>query len=251
MRIVVTSILALLAGHGCSSDKSSDPLSGIEVKVESSGEGMWKVSVANHQKGTIQIAWDASSYVGADGKSLGRLIRGETRRIDVGKPQPATPVAPSASIEEDVIPESYTDDMARLKPDENGTMYLAFESESGKQTWHGHPVQDPNTIPLTSGFYCTTPKVAGGEEFCARVLAHCENGRATGARSAGKPGAIDEVMGPCTNVASARCFDFTPKSVTGEKIEPVERCFVATEMCAKQRSTLAPLGTATDCAERK
>jgi len=262
--------LLVIAGIvGCSS-KSSDPLGQIEVKLESRGEGIWNITVANRQAAAVKILWDESSYVGADGKSRGRLVRGETRRIDVGKPQPPTPVAPNATIEESVIPESYASDVrASLEPDEKGTMYLVIESSTGKHTWHGvsvprprtipipvtnpddPPAPDPESIPLTSGFYCTTPKSPGADEFCSRVLEHCENGRETGARSVGKSGAIDEVMNPCTKVETALCFDFTPKSIAGETFEPVEACSVSSAACTKARKVLASTGTVTKCAERK
>ncbi len=270
-RLAGFTLLVIAGIVGCRS-KSSDPLGKIEVKLESNGEGMWNVTVANHQAAAVKILWDESSYVGADGKSLGRLVRGETRRIDVGKPQPPTPLAPNATIEEDVLPESYASDVkASLEPDEKGTMYLVIETNTGKHTWHGVSVQhpkttpipadapkripisapDPKSIPLTSGFYCTTPKSSGSGEFCSRVLDYCENGRETGARSVGKSGAIDEVMNPCTKVETAMCFDFTPESVAGEAFEPIEQCSVSSAACTKGRKVLASSGTVTKCAERK
>ncbi|NVB82444.1 MAG: hypothetical protein HOV81_28955 [Kofleriaceae bacterium] len=269
-RLARFTLLVIAGIVGCSS-KPSDPLGQIEVKLESSGEGMWNITVANHHAAAVKILWDESSYVGTDGKSRGRLVRGETRRIDVGKPQPPTPVAPNATIEESVIPESYASDVrASFEPDEKGTMYLVIESSTGKHTWHGvsvphpgtipipaadpkddPPAPDPKSIPLTSGFYCTTPKIPGADEFCSRVLEYCENGRATGARSVSKPGPIDEVMNPCTKVETALCFDFTPKSIAGKTFEPIEECSVSSAACTRTRKVLASTGTVTKCAERK
>jgi hypothetical protein len=73
------------------------------------GVSAWNLKITNNTPGLVTVSWDESTFVTNDGQSQGRLIRGETRRMDTGKAQPQTPIAPGSSIIETVFPERMLD----------------------------------------------------------------------------------------------------------------------------------------------
>lgn len=83
-------------------------IDGLDIIVKPYGAAAWRVGVKNETDALVSIVWDESTFVAADGQSGGRLIRGETRRMDVAKAQPATPVAPKSFVTEVVLVEKLT-----------------------------------------------------------------------------------------------------------------------------------------------
>lgn len=81
----------------------------VTVAAVPAGAFGWKITINNTTNGMISVLWDESTFVASDGESLGRLIRGETRRIDAANAQPAAPVAPHASITQVVLVEKTID----------------------------------------------------------------------------------------------------------------------------------------------
>lgn len=123
-------------------------LDGVEVSIEPSGVAAWNLTIRNARATAVSVVWDESSYV-AGGISAGRLIRGETRKIDVAKQQPNSPIAPNTALKEWVVPEKLApmlDGDATLNPEaERGTLHLVFASDAGKETWSGAIVDGPKT----------------------------------------------------------------------------------------------------------
>lgn len=70
---------------------------GVTVQAKPFGAGAWTIQISNTSEGSAAVLWDESSFVTSDGRAAGRLIRGETRKIDTGKAQPAEPVPPGAA----------------------------------------------------------------------------------------------------------------------------------------------------------
>ncbi|HEX5064370.1 MAG TPA: hypothetical protein VFV99_33575, partial [Kofleriaceae bacterium] len=68
----------------------------------------WVVEVVNKSRDSVSVDWDQSSLVAGNGDSMGRLLRGETRRIDSANVQPKTPIPPGARVSQWVIPEQMT-----------------------------------------------------------------------------------------------------------------------------------------------
>jgi hypothetical protein len=78
---------------------------GVEVRAERAMLMAWNVTVKNTNKESAEIRWDESSFVAGNGESLGRLLRGSTRKFDMGNAQPATPLPKGSSFSETVLPE--------------------------------------------------------------------------------------------------------------------------------------------------
>jgi hypothetical protein len=93
----------------------------------------------------IRVRWDESAYVSPDGVAQGRLIRGKTKRGNIDREQPPTPVPPGASIAEWCLPEAHAEgfdaagalQVFSLEPDVTGRMFLALESVRGPESWQG------------------------------------------------------------------------------------------------------------------
>lgn len=121
-------------------------LDGIEVAVVPSGSAAWTLAIRNARSTAVSVVWDESTYV-ASGETFGRLIRGETRKIDTAKQQPASPIAPNTMLREWVVPEKFAPMLegdAVLKSElARGTLHLVFTSDAGKQTWTGSIVDAP------------------------------------------------------------------------------------------------------------
>ena len=82
---------------------------GIEIDAKPYGAVSWQLAIRNTTDAMVSVKWDESTFVTSNGASVGRLIRGETRKIDISNAQPATPVAPGSMISEVVIPEKGAD----------------------------------------------------------------------------------------------------------------------------------------------
>jgi hypothetical protein len=140
-------------------------LAGIEIAAAPAGAAAWKIQIANKTDAVITAVWDESTFVLSDGRSAGRLIRGETRKIDIGKAQPASPIAPQATMLEIVFAEQLVDseeleskvgdgqwmDKGIARAIEHarevrngalvgGKLVLTVQGPNGKQTWTGDVV---------------------------------------------------------------------------------------------------------------
>ena len=104
----------------------------------------WEVHISNSTENTISVLWDESTFVMSTGQSMGRLIRGETRRIDSGKTQPPSPIATHAVLVENVLFEGATEiiQYAALSSEKlvGGHLYITIETADGKKTWSGDVV---------------------------------------------------------------------------------------------------------------
>lgn len=117
---------------------------GISVSLRPVGYRAWELRIANTRQAGVLVAWDESSYV-VDGESWGRLIRGETRKIDTANMQPASPVAAGAMLRQIVFPERFTEttddedtsDLPLKRFLEYGTINLVIVSGETRETWQG------------------------------------------------------------------------------------------------------------------
>jgi hypothetical protein len=76
---------------------------GVDIAAVPFGAAGWKLTITNNTKAVALVVWDESTFVSSGGESLGRLIRGETRKIDTANPQPASPVAVGARLTQPVL----------------------------------------------------------------------------------------------------------------------------------------------------
>jgi len=139
------------------------PVAGIVASATPVGTTGWRVVVRNDSDENIQLIWDESSFVTPDGESGGRLVRGETRKIDTDKAQPPSPIAPHSTLREIVLIDKFIE-LEELEKDASkhrehvtkklhdqiiegrkevsrlivgGHMYLVFATDDGKHTWKG------------------------------------------------------------------------------------------------------------------
>jgi hypothetical protein len=77
---------------------------GVTVAAAPDGNIGWELSIRNDTDESLTVAWDESSFVAGDGRSLGRLVPGTTRRMDLRAPHPAEPLPPHATVSAVVIP---------------------------------------------------------------------------------------------------------------------------------------------------
>lgn len=82
---------------------------GLTINALPIGAAAWRIVVENNTDAPVSVLWDESSFVASNGDSGGRLIRGETRRMDVAKAQPPTPVAAHARVSETILVEKLTE----------------------------------------------------------------------------------------------------------------------------------------------
>lgn len=144
--------------HRVDTEKAID---GFDVAAVPAGATGWRISVTNNASAVAQVLLDESTFVTSGGESAGRLISGDTRRIDTGKTQPPLPVAPGATIKQFVLPEKLIDDeeaeatlvgrnvrasklkrieelrIQRYALIEGGKLYVTVVGPAGKQTWTG------------------------------------------------------------------------------------------------------------------
>lgn len=147
---------------------------GLKITVTPVGEPwvFWTLTIENTRDDEVTINWDRSSFVGRSGRSDGRLLRGETRKIDAARAQPSTTIPGRASIEQVVIPEqliviaemiSSRSTQEPMPPPNfvGARMVLAIERGATKQTWTAQ------FAPTSPGFYCPT------RGMCVRDRADC------------------------------------------------------------------------------
>jgi hypothetical protein len=120
-----------------------------EGGVQYGGVG-WTLLVRNDGSMDVKLVWDASSYVDPDGVTQGRLIRGKTRNIHRGNPQPPSPIPPGSALREWAAPEELLSAIENAPTGPSGKEYpslpasgvgrlrLVFELMSGEQVaWEG------------------------------------------------------------------------------------------------------------------
>jgi len=138
-------------------------IKGVAVTAVPVGAAGWTVQIENNTNSMVSVAWDESTFVTSKGESYGRLIRGETRRIDIANAQPPTPVAPKARITQTVLVEKFLSEEAfedkvatyprrlsaglveRISESRRGLqemivggkLLLTIQLAAGKQTWTG------------------------------------------------------------------------------------------------------------------
>jgi len=125
--------------------KCDKPIEGITVDLAPETDIAWTVTVTNQTDDVVSIVWDRSAFVGSSGRSWGRLVPGETRRMDVSAPHPPTPVVPHATAHELAVPMElahlYGDPVSpkrrRIFESEvnGGRVVLVLQMPSGEQTW--------------------------------------------------------------------------------------------------------------------
>lgn len=145
-RMLLVCSLAVLAACHYSTRldrvRTAAPVQGVDVAVMPVGYVSFQVMIDNHLPEAVRVLWDESSYVDTDGATRGRLLRGETRRIHDDREQPATPIAPGASLTQWCVPEALSERIEAgpvLKPATPGAgkFYVVIETPAGKQTWVG------------------------------------------------------------------------------------------------------------------
>jgi hypothetical protein len=143
---------------------------GIAINGIPYGAAGWTLRITNNTDASLSILWDESSFVTAKGESGGRLIKGDTRKIDTAKSQPASPLAPHASLVQVVFIEKLVDAeeveaknadfvsprVAALLEETRsanahailgGKLYLVLQMADGRKTWVGHV--DGGQVPPT------------------------------------------------------------------------------------------------------
>lgn len=83
------------------------PIDDVDITSTPAGATGWTIVVANNSDERLSIVWDESSFVTAASDVMGRLIRGETRKIDSAKSQPPTPVPSHTRAREFVLAEKF------------------------------------------------------------------------------------------------------------------------------------------------
>lgn len=83
-------------------------IDGLQIEAVPSGAAGFTLRIKNESDQSGSIIWDESTLVASTGESAGRLIRGETRRMDVNNAQPPTPLPANAAIVQLVFAEKMT-----------------------------------------------------------------------------------------------------------------------------------------------
>jgi len=116
---------------------------GLDVSVAPSGNVGWQVNVRNTGSSSTKLVWDESTYVSTSGKTLGRLLRGQTKKIHSDRAQPPTPIPPGSTLSEWCVPEDHADVVGWGNPkvdnpEAAGRLILVFEFDGGqKKRWEG------------------------------------------------------------------------------------------------------------------
>lgn len=144
--------------------RTETAVDGVSVQARQAGAAGWELAIKNETTSPVLMVWDESSFVMSNSQSAGRLLRGETRKIDSGKAQPPTPIPPGVVLSQYVIAEKLTnedevendiaerdrigfnDEMLaniksrralREKALNGGKLYLVIETGGEKKTWVG------------------------------------------------------------------------------------------------------------------
>jgi hypothetical protein len=203
---------------------------GIAVAIQPNGENGWEVLVQNDSPGSIQLAWDRSSFVASDGSSLGRLVRAQTpyltdqHEVYTGYAQPATPIESGARADEWFTPEVF---VGKRGAPPAGRLYLVFETTRGEQTWQAMVTPtEPGAVPLGDGFWCVDPGTTGAPSACTRDQLACTH-RVADARAAGHD--VDR----CTTADVAYCVRSARAGAP-----PIAQCFAQADECTRASSFL-------------
>jgi hypothetical protein len=230
-------------------------IEGLDINATPAGAAAWTIAIRNDTDEPVSVLWDESSFVTASGDSGGRLIRGETRRIDSAKAQPPTPVPAHARASEIILIEKLTD--AEKLEDEyselaakyggvtesmnrdienerrrnlevlrGGRIDLRIEVAGAKRTWsgrvsggkaQGEAERAEVVAPKVTGFFCSRSPSNGESGFCVRDKAECTRTRDVSL------GALPDLT-ECALVETAWCLD--------------KLCFPSEESClARSRRT--------------
>lgn len=187
---------------------------GFEVVVKPVGASAWRVSVKNNTDSVSSLLFDESSFVASTGMAAGRLINGNTRKIDSAKTQPPIPVPPGAAVTEWALPEKmitfeeqeekfaeYTGrwvraslgaavDAEREKREKllvGGKLFVTIQTASAKLTWRGVVVADPQPEKVEVCFLdvreescyasaeaCTQAQARAAARAAPKVIGTCE-----------------------------------------------------------------------------
>jgi hypothetical protein len=126
-----------------------DPLSAVDVSATGSGVG-WDLHVKNRTDAAIAVVWNESAFVDSSGQSLGRIVPGTTRQIDLGKPIADEPIPAGAFIDEFVSTGQLADWAEHYRPHcGTGRLSIALRTSGGPITWTGSGSYDVGQIPQT------------------------------------------------------------------------------------------------------
>lgn len=194
----------------------------VEVKATAPATGPgWLIEAKNKSDVGAKLIWDESTFVTADGKARGRLMRGRTKMIDIAKEQPDSPIPAGAVYSEIVIPEQHawylnkpqqeSDDIPVVET--RGRLVLVFAVGEEREVWvgdvhrRGSKPDDPSASgpgpEVSASFFCASSK--GGARFsvCGRTLDLCEEKR----RSSNQGGVTTGDLGACGPSERAFCYD--------------------------------------------
>lgn len=201
----------------------------IEVRAEPDGVVGWTFAVKNRTGDQIAIVWDESTFVGADGVSRGRLIRGKTRRINDASAQPASPVAPGATMIEWAVPDTMLDKWSYVEQvpqsARRGTIRLVIQAADRKLTWEGKA--SDSAKPRRRAGAAT----AGEPErplFCAgssngKTIAVCGRGEDDCLAARAEANGTSGDLGICERVERAFCFDAVGERGKAESCHPTPK----------------------------
>lgn len=147
-------------------------IEGLIVKAVPAGAAAWRVTVQNETNDPVSLLWDESSFVTASGDSGGRLIRGETRRIDSAKAQPPTPVPAHARASEIVLieklanSEQLEDDYADIDAKHGGVLPSMNKDIEDARVANRHTLRGGRIdlrIEIGGGKKTWTGRISGGK----------------------------------------------------------------------------------------
>jgi hypothetical protein len=160
-RSILALSLALSAAACVGSTQRTDSIrpvaqpAGLAVSVTPEGELGWQVTVRNDTPELVQLVWDDSTFVTADGQSTGRLVRGvygttphynsHDTALSIthgGTAQAPSPIAAGATLTAWVVPESYVGADGTPPP---GRVTLEFRRDGATESWSGDVVS-PNPL---------------------------------------------------------------------------------------------------------
>lgn len=228
MRTVVVVMLALLS---CRDEPRPGPLSGLVFGLTNQGGCLWTIRVTNQRTDGIAIAFDASSYVESTGKSLGRLLRSDTKIMNMAISQPTDPVAAGATVERKVTAEACVDDLASgwVPIDETGTIHLVVSSGGISSTWSAKSVASAN-------YWCTL----SAPENPPNIVGHCAKTQRLCALEIPRYGSYRLL--PCVEAEHAWCF-------TSKRDASLDFCVPSAEQCEEMRRDMRMVEPG-DCARR-
>lgn len=85
--------------------REEQAIEGAKVALAPAASASWRLAVKNETDATLTVLLDESTFTAASGDSGGRLINGNTRRMDIAKAQAPIPIAPGATWSEFVLVE--------------------------------------------------------------------------------------------------------------------------------------------------